>query len=906
MALLVAGVVGSSVWKRRASLDEVEVVWGAGALALLAAFATVRDGTHMAFWSTAWWLAFFAVLRLSADDRLFLIQVCLWLFGAQIVATLGAYFLGYYSFLTPRFGARAGGLMSSPNEIYPWSLIWAALFWAAAHQAPSLAVRRWLWAGAAGSIAVLLLTFSRAGWIGLAAVMPFLWPRSPSGTNRWAPWAIAGVLLLGAATIRTRGEILSVENDGSTRGRALIYQASWQLFGEKPLLGHGVGQIARRNDLGIDFVEPKNIYAQFALEHGLVGLALFAVFVVGVLQRARRLISLPDAEPSAQWAARALILALPALLVAGLFDTPIFGHFERIVPTIAFLLLAGILAAESPLLQGAEVAPSPSVPETKGQHGPHRVETAFNDLDAALRNIGVDYFVIGSCARLAYLEELGAVSDIDILIFDAKQRGRAQDTLRLVSQRSGVTVDDSLSRFFELQNGAYFLVYGRLRVPVEARIFEKRIVRWQSAALPTFPPQTLLHFFNCLVAAPLRPKDKATIYQFARFVRSRREFDHALYLPFHFFVGRWRYFPLRRLQLGWRLMLKKASPKLRLWVLKSYQTAPSRAVRAVLNALVPFVFVGLKPHGAGRSRWAPKRRNGAFTLTEILMVLGIVAVLAAMLFPVISQARERGRRAVCSATLAEFGRAFQLYSQDYDGRFPNPGGRGMQANGALGAVEAGENGAAWYSAGQVVNEGITDRGGLILYMGRVSKTENNDWSCPNAMDAASPSGLATRAIGQSYTMNDYLRAGHPGQAVLSQEDAPARFNPSYHTGISTSQIGARDGHSASDVILLYEAVQRNSGSVNRNGSPYWGRDWLSRYGMDDLPQGAPEEYHQGLSNFLFCDGHVKALRPVVTWTPATQPQLVRVNPSYATARGGRSGVGTVDAWNPRLAEVHYP
>lgn len=899
LALLLAGVVSVSLWKRRACLNALLV--GAGALSLLAAFAVVRDGTLMAFWGAGWWLAFFAVLGLSACDRLFLIQVCLWLFGAQVVATLGAYFLGYNSFLTPRFGARAGGMIGSPNEIYPWSLIWCGLFWGAAQEVTERRVRMALWAGALGSVAVLMLTFSRAGWIGLALTIPFVaggvW-KSPLRWHRAGVWVLAVALLLGAATVRTHGEVLSPDNDGSTYGRVRIWQTSWSLFREKPLLGHGVGQIARRADLDVDFVEPKNLYAQFALERGLVGLALFGVFAGELWVRTRRVSEETQGDTGARIAARALGFALPALLVAGLFDTPVFGHVERILPTLSFLGLAGLMAGAGVhrRLPAVEAAP-------KVKHSPEKIAATLERLQEAMAQIGVEYFVIGSCARKAYLGEVGPIADVDIVVFDRRKRRRVREVLARVGQ-DGVEVDESLSRYFEVRGDSYFLVYGRLRVPVQSRVFEMRRVRWQNVSIPTFPPQTLLHFFNCLVATPLRPKDRPAVWEFARFVRSRREFSHDLLVPFHIFVARAHYLPLRALQIGWRRRLWGLSPRLRRAIAFGYSTWLSRLVRAVFNFFVPLIH--LRPPTTRSRRTPSTRRRAGFTLVEILVVVGIVAVLAGLLLPVLSQARERGRRAACASMLADFGRAFHLYAQDYDGRFPNPGGRGMQASASNPAVDVAQNGAAWYSAGQTVNERITDRGGLLPYMERIKKNANNDWACPDAMEAASPYDKPTHAIGQSYTMNDYLREGHPGGAALAEDDPPGAFNPSYHCGVSLSEIGANDGHSASDIILLFEAVQRNSGSVNRNGSPYWSRDWLSRYGQNDLPQGAPEEYHQGLSNFLFCDGHVKALRPVQTWTPKTQSQLETLNPSYARARGGRRGEGTTDNWNPRLKSVNYP
>jgi prepilin-type N-terminal cleavage/methylation domain-containing protein/prepilin-type processing-associated H-X9-DG protein len=64
-------------------------------------------------------------------------------------------------------------------------------------------------------------------------------------------------------------------------------------------------------------------------------------------------------------------------------------------------------------------------------------------------------------------------------------------------------------------------------------------------------------------------------------------------------------------------------------------------------------------------------RLRGFTLIELLVVIALMAILAALLFPVLAQARETGRRATCLSNLRQIATAHQIYVQDWDERFPD-------------------------------------------------------------------------------------------------------------------------------------------------------------------------------------------------------------------------------------------
>jgi prepilin-type N-terminal cleavage/methylation domain-containing protein/prepilin-type processing-associated H-X9-DG protein len=194
----------------------------------------------------------------------------------------------------------------------------------------------------------------------------------------------------------------------------------------------------------------------------------------------------------------------------------------------------------------------------------------------------------------------------------------------------------------------------------------------------------------------------------------------------------------------------------------------------------------------------------AFTLVELLTVIAIMALLAAILFPVFSRARENGRRASCAANLKQLGLAFGQYCQDADEKLP------LSTDGAAGQGRIG--GWTYFENFSAPTTFKPELGSLFAY------TKNTQiYMCPSDAEG--------RAHGQSYASNSCV------------------FEPT----VGGSSIGKSLSHfdSTSNWMLLGE---------EGSGDPYTAStdDGYILHGINLF-----SKRHFDGSMILYLDGHVK-------------------------------------------------
>lgn len=301
---------------------------------------------------------------------------------ALFVALQGVYGVLYYAtgreqFYTPHFGARTGGTLETPNNLYVVALMGVPLQWCLMWGSRSV-WQKGLWCACLVITSLALtFTYTRTGW--LAVIPVLLWlafhPHSCVSTRASKRIVVLVCATLLAATIfvRTGGNYLGNPQDRSFHGRFAIWEVALKVYTLHPWIGNGLntyrwlqGEMMTRKlaSFGPGNVEPKNLYLHLLVEFGMVGLVLFVATMAGyVWLIRRRLPEMPCDE--FRCAVTGCYMAVVAILLAGFGDTPVL-QFQRLAPSLVF----AVAVACGTVLVGGPLPSLVSGAKVKQPHSP--------------------------------------------------------------------------------------------------------------------------------------------------------------------------------------------------------------------------------------------------------------------------------------------------------------------------------------------------------------------------------------------------------------------------------------------------------------------------------------------------------------------------------------------------------
>ncbi len=244
------------------------------------------------------------------------------------------------------------------------------------------------------------------------------------------------------------------------------------------------------------------------------------------------------------------------------------------------------------------------------------------------------------------------------------------------------------------------------------------------------------------------------------------------------------------------------------------------------------------PQGHGAGVALPPGCPAGFTLLELLVVVFIIATLAALLLPALSDAKERGRATVCLNNLRQLGLATHVYAGEHDDLLPyNMGAEGTHRTVAMGEYENWANNVmSWELDSENTNTTLLTAGGLGPYLDKVARI----FKCPSdriLSDVQHEAGWIERT--RSYSMNAML--GDAGEFMAGSVNTN---NPGYKQFLRLTEVP--------DPARIFAFVEEHPDSINDG---YFLNKFYT-YEWTDLPAS----YHNDGANFAFADGHSEMRR----------------------------------------------
>jgi len=228
----------------------------------------------------------------------------------------------------------------------------------------------------------------------------------------------------------------------------------------------------------------------------------------------------------------------------------------------------------------------------------------------------------------------------------------------------------------------------------------------------------------------------------------------------------------------------------------------------------------------------------AFTLIELLVVIAIIAILAAMLLPVLAKSKDKAKAIRCSSNIRQVGLAFMMYANDNKDQLP-PLNTGNYNSGTA------AQGDWWFN--------ILDQGKYVTASGQT----NDVWRCPAVQDTDISSGV----IG--YYGISWQGYG-PLQDVANDAGGVIRFGTT-SSGATLGSMKLPNIHRTSQIWMM--------GDVGVPKAAVWGDSFpgcgynteIVTFQPDpkagwtqNSPAKQPGCRHNVRSQFVACDGHTES------------------------------------------------
>jgi prepilin-type N-terminal cleavage/methylation domain-containing protein/prepilin-type processing-associated H-X9-DG protein len=241
----------------------------------------------------------------------------------------------------------------------------------------------------------------------------------------------------------------------------------------------------------------------------------------------------------------------------------------------------------------------------------------------------------------------------------------------------------------------------------------------------------------------------------------------------------------------------------------------------------------------------------AFTLVELLVVIALIAVLAALLLPALKRAKEKAQGMQCVGNIRQLAFGWFLYSDDHNGRLAyNLGGKlGGKDPAAKTNANWVNNNLTWGLDSDNTNSASLTEAGLGSYVSKNAKI----YRCPAdhlLSEEQRKAGWSERV--RSYSMNAMI--GDAGELSAKGKNDN---NPNYVQFFRITDIPR-----PSDIFVF---VEEHPDSINDGYflNVYYKNQWI------DLPAS----YHGGAASFAFADGHAQLHR----WASASTRQPLQAD-----------------------------